>query len=143
MHFLQSSIGQFKQVINLGKDSLRKKDLKQPVQSHYFDNSTLISYHANCYAKGTVSGVDWNYEKRFNSFPPKSAIKSALFNINISHFSKIYSDITPQRKYTILVFWSWMVEGISKSAVSTLQLHIKDNKVENDVEIFLVNIDLF
>jgi hypothetical protein len=140
---LRSSIGQFKQVINLGKDSLRKKDLNQPIQLLFFEGSSLVSYHANCYAKGTLSGVDWNYEQRFNFFPPKSAIDSSLFELNLSHFSKIYEEIIPQKRFTVLVFWSWMLEGVSRDALLTLQKNIKDNKVESEVEIYLINLDEF
>lgn len=140
---LRSSVSQFKQVISLGKDSLRKKDLNQPVQLLFFDGSALVSYHANCYAKGTLTGVKWNYKERFDFFPPKSAIDSSLFELNLTHFSNIYEEIVPQKRFTVLVFWSWMLEGVSRDALLTVQKNIKDNKVESEVEIYLINLDEF
>ena len=60
-----STHDQYRQLINLGKDSVEKKDFGQPVQMLYFENGILASYHINCYAKGGVSNINWNKDNRF------------------------------------------------------------------------------
>jgi len=141
-HF-KSSDYQYKQFIELGSDSARKKDLNQPVQILYFNDSILLSYHANCYAKGTLSGLDWNYENRFDQFPPASAIESSLFDLSLLEITNIYDRITPTKKYTVLVFWSWMLEGVSKDAISS----VLDNRIKNgsneNCEVILINTDAY
>jgi hypothetical protein len=141
-HF-ESSNYQYKQYIELADDSARKKDFNQPVQILYFKDSKLISYHANCYAKGTLSGIDWNYENRFDQFPPKSAIQSSLFNLSLLEITNIYDRITPAKKYTVLVFWSWMLEGVSKDAVSTVLDNRINNGADKSCEVFLINTDKY
>jgi len=141
MKHFKSSDYQYKQFIELGSDSARKKDLNQPVQILYFHDSKLLSYHANCYAKGTLSGIDWNYENRFDQFPPASAIESSLFDLSLLEITNIYDRITPTKKYTVLVFWSWMLEGVSKDAISSVLDNRTDNVSEENCEIFLINTD--
>jgi hypothetical protein len=140
---MRSDVSQFKEVINLCKDSVRRKDLNQPIQLLYFEDTILVSYHANCYAKGSLSGIDWNYNNRFNKFPPESAIECSLFDLKISNFRDIYSEIYTEKKYTVIIFWSWMLEGVSRDAIVTVQKNIRENEIENDTSIFLVNIDEF
>lgn len=140
---IRSDTSQFKQFVSLAKDSIQKKDLSQPIQLLYFDGANLVSYHANCYAKGTLSGIDWNYENRFVSFPPKSAIDSMSFDFKLHHLSALYKELHHEKKYTVIVIWSWMLEGVSRDAISIVQNNIKENDVENEVQLILINIDAF
>lgn len=141
--YFKSSAAQFEAVHALVTDSIRLHDLKQPIQMLYFEGNNLVSYQANCYAKGSLSGIDWNFDNRFQSFPPKSAVECNTFKINLDDFTKIYEGVQPAKKFTVIVFWSWMLEGVSRDAISMVQENIKNNNVQNKVDVYLINIEEF
>ncbi len=49
---------------------LQVKDMSQPIQLYYFNRDSLISFQANCYARGGMSNLNWNTLGRFEVFPP-------------------------------------------------------------------------
>lgn len=120
-----------------------RKDFSQPVQILYFDGDSLVSFHANCYAQGSISNLDWNVNNRFNRFTPVSAIPMDSARFTISDFARCYTEQKPakEKRYTVIIYWSLMLEKISKTAIRTVIDNIVQfNKTEETV-IFLVNND--
>jgi hypothetical protein len=140
---MQSTTQQFEQYNALVSDSARKKDLSQPVQILYFSGADLVAYHANCYAKGSLSGIDWNWNRAFDRFPPGTAIEPALFGLDLPELRAIYGEVEPTRSYTVVVFWSWMVEEVSRDAVETVIASIDNSGNSERCSIVLVNSDAF
>lgn len=140
-----STHDQYRQLINLGKDSVEKKDFGQPVQMLYFENGILASYHINCYAKGGVSNINWNTDNRFSSFLPQTAVKHSIGDMKLSDYTKIYPELasSSDKPYTILIFWTNMLPKISLSAIKTVADNIKVNNKDSDCRIFLINTDNF
>lgn len=120
-----------------------KKDFSQPIQIIYFNNDSLVSFHANCYAKGSASNLNWNIDNRFNQFIPKTAIDIDSAKFSIKDFSKCYPNqlIVKEKKVTVIIYWTLMLEKISKTAIETVINNIQNNKVENDVVVYLINND--
>lgn len=120
-----------------------KKDFSQPIQIIYFNNDSLVSFHANCYARGSVSNLNWNTDNRFNQFIPKSAVALDSAKFTIKDFSKCYPNqvIEKEKKTTVIIYWTLMLEKISKTAIETVISNIQNNNVENDVVIYLINND--
>lgn len=64
---------------------------RQPIQILYFDKKKLESFQANCYAKGSVFGnLNWNYEGRFDSFFPASAINIEQKKLSQADLEEIF-----------------------------------------------------
>ena len=144
-----SIIGTYEQryyLITLSNDSIERKNLSQPIQILYFCNESLISYHTNCYAKGSMFGINWNTENRFNAFPPATAIKNPDKCLSLSDLKKTYPQILPpknDRPYTIVLFWTNMLHKISKSAFKTINQNIQDFGTQDSCNIYIINDDDF
>lgn len=122
-----------------------KKDLSQPIQIHYFENLELASFHANCYAKGSMKNLDWNYQQRFDSFIPRSAVKDLT---EYPHFTKLNElieevDLSSEKEIVIVIFWTRMLEDISKDAINTVLKNIGQFSNEDEVQLVIINTDSF
>lgn len=136
---------QYENFRRLGKSDQAKKDLSQPVQIHYYGKDSLESFHANCYAKGSFKNLDWNYEHRFESFIPKSALLSHqdfptlsetnLFWINLDNFKN--------KEGIILVFWTTMLESISKDAIIEVIENLRKFDKQSEFMLYVINTDKF
>jgi hypothetical protein len=120
-----------------------KKDLSQPIQILYFENDSLISFHANCYASGSLTNLNWNVNERFNYFIPKSAIKTDSIGINLTKVKNCFNinNTTSENSISICIIWTRMFEKISKSAIETVIKNLTDNNSESKVVIYLINND--
>jgi hypothetical protein len=130
------------------KSELMNNGLSQPIQILYFDSTgRLISFHANCYAKGNLSGLDWNYDGRFEQFVPKSAIKldSVYFSLNLIKDclkTEINGNFKNSKlKYTVVIFWTLMFETLSKKAIDLAIKNISQFGKQEEVAIYLINND--
>lgn len=141
---LISSEEQYKQVIAIGKNESQQNDFGQPVQILYFESELLKSFHANCYAKGSFSNLNWNTDNRFSTFLPMTAIEYEE-KIHLDLYNKIFPEIQNpyEKKYVIIIFWSNMLRKVSLSAVETVVENIKQfDEIDNTV-IYLINSDNF
>ena len=130
----------FKEYSNL--DSTIKNDLGQPIQILYFDGDTLKSFHANCYAKGSITGnLNWNYADRFESFIPKSATDIENKNIKLSDIKQIYSITNKTDGITVVFFWTNFLGKASIRAFNTITDNIKTYSTYQDVNIIAINTD--
>lgn len=114
----------------------------QPVQILYFKKGSLISYHINCTAKGGLSNLNWNTDKRFETFPPAKAVPITPQMQNLPKIREIYR-INDDSEYLIVVFWTNMLPKISKSAIETVKTNLRENGAVNKTTILLVNTDKF
>jgi len=143
--FFISSKESFKVYSNTTKDYYNIKNKSQPIQILYFENDSLISFHANCYAKGTAKNLNWNTDNRFETFPPKSAVDANL-NIRFSIIKNIYPQlnntvIKNKKKYAVVFFWTNVLEKISHDAINQVYLNIEQHNMVDSVQIITLNND--
>lgn len=133
---------QFSKLFPLTENQEYQNALKQPIQIFYFQKNNLVSYHANCYAKGKLNGVDWNYNGKFNSFPTVSDIDIVNFQFDNNSFSNIFGVTESQETETIIiVFWSTAFPKIAKSAIQTVYDNLHVNNKIPDSKIIYINTD--
>ncbi len=146
-HTIYSDNETQKCLTSLTTDSVILHNINQPIQIWYYHQDSLISYHANCYAQGLLSHLNWNYNNRFNQFIPKSAISikrtKIIYPLNVlsaclrdSFLLKNNSD-----KYIVFVFWTRMMEKLSKEAIETVIKNIYLFQKESEVSVYLINQD--
>ena len=140
-----SSAEQYNSIITIAEDDQQKKNFAQPIQIMYFNNNQVESYHINCYAKPNGADLDWNFENRFETFPPKSAVKIEETNFNLQQIKEVYPTIKNciNNNRTIVIFWSLMLEKQSKGAINTVIKNLKDNQKLESTNIILINSDKF
>lgn len=122
-----------------------KKDLSQPVQIHYYKNSNITSFHANCYSKGGLKNLNWDYQDRFESFIPHSAVKDLTPYPKLYRLNKAISDVdlSKEGEIVIAIFWTRMLEDISMDAIETVCANIRAFEKEDKVRLILINTDSF
>lgn len=120
-----------------------KNDVSQPIQILYFKNDSLISYHINCYAKGSLNGhLNWNYDGRMNSYPPRSAVQLSV-NKRFSDLISIYELPESQKSDVIVFFWSTLLNRQAKEAFKVVIENIKNYNYSDSSSnrIIVINID--
>jgi len=132
----------FNNIINLGRNNQQKNDFGQPVQILYFHNDELVSFHANCYAEGGLRKINWNTSNRFNFFPPKSAVPIDSLLTNYFDYKNIYPQLK-HNKYNIIIFWTLMLEKISKDAIETTIDNVIAFEKKDSTAVHLINIDKY
>jgi hypothetical protein len=135
-----STAEQRKKMLSISKDSLIVKNLQQPLQILYFKDESLVSYHINCYAEAKGRNLDWNTQKRFDMFPPISA---APLDCLLQDFQQIYHGIATDKTYTVLIFYTIMMEKLSKRAIEAVRDNMLRFNKEDSLSIFLINSDYY
>ncbi|ADR23243.1 hypothetical protein MATR_29080 [Marivirga tractuosa] len=127
------------------EDSTIKKDLGQPIQLHYFKDSDLVSFHANCYAKRSLRNLNWNYEQRFESFLPISAVEDLECYPDLQRLNRMIADLdtSSEEDIVIAIFWTRMLEDISKDAINIVLRNIREFEKEEKIRLILINTDSF
>ena len=136
---------QFRQVSELGADSMQMKDLYQPLKIMYFHGDSLVSFHINCYCPPTLGfNLNWNYDHQFNVFPPRSSVDLDGYTLKRADLQAVFPEIKGEEEYTVLVFWTNMLYKISRSEIRTVYRNLKrfGPSTGSRVEIYLINIDI-
>lgn len=134
-------IFQFNELVSAVDDTIMLKHLHQPVQMLYFQNDSLVSYHINCTAPAKWRGIDWNYEGRFDTFPPLSAISCHNSRLSFSEFERAYGLSGDKNKTILVVLWTTAFEKISLDAITTAFNNIAEYDRPNETDVFLINND--
>lgn len=135
--------GQFRQVSNLGADSMQMKNLYQPLKIMYFHSSELVSFHVNCYCPPTLGfNLNWNYNHQFDEFPPTTSVPLDGYKVKLSEMQTVFPEIKGEKGYTVLVFWTNMLHKISKSEIKTVYKNLKKFGQLETVEVYLINNDI-
>lgn len=143
MHSIISDSAQFASYRKILSDSLWQHSTSaQPVQILYFKGDKLVSYHINCTARGSLSGLNWNTDHRFETFPPTSAMPITPSMSALSEIRNIYH-ITDNNEYLIVVLWSNMLSKISKSAIETVKSNLSKYGNIGQATIVLINTDKY
>lgn len=122
-------------------DTTITNSLLQPIQILYFKNDTLKSFHANCFAKGSITGsLNWNYDNKFNYFIPKSAIAVEDRSINLSDIKSIYKIDKKTQEVTIVFFWTNTFSKLSINAFKQIVDNLKLHSI-NNIDIIAINTD--
>lgn len=128
-------------------EELDKKNLSQPIQMLYFEGDSLVSYHANCFAKSSMlnGNLNWNHAGYFDSFNPRSAIEVDSISAGLTDLLSIYELTAPSENFTVVYFWSNMLNRQSKGGYTTIISNISEHfpKDEPLPNIFLINTDDF
>ena len=152
---------QFFAVSNLGADSMQMKDLYQPLKIMYFHGDTLVSFHINCKCPPTLTfNLNWNYWHQFDVFPPTTTVPLDGYTLKRSDLQAIFPDIKGESEYTVLVFWTNMLNKISRSEIKTVHKNLKkhgptvpepsvpelvegvEGPLGSKVEVYLINDDI-
>ncbi len=137
---------QFRQVSNLGADSMQMKDLYQPLKIMYFHGDSLVSLHINCYCPPTLGfNLNWNYNHQFEVFPPRTSVPLDGYALKRSDMQAVFPEIAGEKGYTVLVFWTNMLHKISKSEIKTVYKNLKKHGPSTGsgtVEVYLINNDI-
>lgn len=121
------------------------KDLYQPIQILYFRNDSLVSFHANCYAKGSFTHLNWNYDNKFKYFIPKSAVNTDSIGIQLSKVNSCFNLTIKDtsNKIYIYILWTRVLEKVSYSAIQVVINNIIETHSEDKAVIYLINNDQF
>jgi hypothetical protein len=141
-----STFEDFMKVVDLGIDSVQKKDFNQPIQIFYFKDNKIISHHVNCYAEPDKRTwkLNWNFENRFDFFPPKTAVACSVYTQTLPDFLGIYPINNKKDKpYTVLIFWTLMMENVSQDAIRIVIDNAKRFNQQDSLNIYLINDDPF
>lgn len=134
---------QFMQVSSLGADSMQMKNLYQPLKIMYFHGNELVSFHVNCYCPPTLGfNLNWNYNHQFDEFPPTTSVPLDGYTVKLSDMQAVFPEIKGEKNYTVLVFWTNMLYKVSKGEVKTVYKNLRRFCHLNDVEVYLVNVDI-
>ena len=114
----------------------------QPIQVLYFKGDSLVSYHANCLARGGLLNLNWNVNHRFEIFPPTSAISVTHTMLSLPDIRKIYN-LTDNNEYLIIVFWSTMLSKVSKKTIETVKTNLIRYGNLDKTSIVLINTDKY
>lgn len=134
---------QFASYRKILSDSLWQSNISaQPIQILYFRKDTLVSYHINCTARGGFTGLNWNTDHRFETFPPTSAMPITPSMLSLSEVKNIYHT-NDNNEYLIIVFWSNMLTKISKTAIETVKSNLSKYGNVDQASIMLINTDMY
>ena len=134
---------QFRQVSELGADSMQMKDLYQPLKIMCFHGDSLVSLHINCYCPPTLGfNLNWNYDHQFDVFPPTTSVPLDGYTVKLSDMQAVFPEIKGEKNYTVLVFWTNMLHKVSKGEVKTVYKNLRRFCHLNDVDVYLVNVDI-
>lgn len=134
---------QFMQVSELGTDSMQMKNLYQPLKIMYFHGDSLVSFHINCYCPPTLGfNLNWNFNHQFDEFPPATTVPLNGMTVTRSQMQSIFPEIKGDSDCTVLVFWTNMLNKISRSEIKTVFKNLKNFGHLDDAEIYLINEDI-
>jgi len=140
-----SSSKQYNNILEIAENDQQKKNFSQPIQIMYFNKNKIESYHINCYAAPKGANLNWNLDDRFETFPPKSAVKIEETNFNLQQIKEVYPSIENciNNKRTIIIFWTLMLEKQSKGAIHTVIQNLEKNHQSDSTNFILINSDKF
>lgn len=138
-----SSVEQSLAVIEFDTAKQAQHNLYQPIQMLYFRGGELVSYHVNCMAPAKGFGLNWNYDGRFETFPPKSPLNCDSINISLAQYQRVYPEINGDGEYTIIVYWTNVLPKISRSAIKTVFANLKEFQQVGNCQVYLFNDDQF
>ena len=136
---------QFRQVSELGADSMQMKNLYQPLKIMFFHYDSLVSLHINCYCPPTLGfNLNWNYDHQFDVFPPRSSVALDGYTLKRADLQAVFPEIKGEADYTVLVFWTNMLHKVSRSEIKTVYRNLKrfGPSTGSRVEIYLINNDI-
>lgn len=134
---------QFRQVSNLGADSMQMKNLYQPLKIMYFHGDELVSFHINCYCPPTLGfNLNWDFNHQFDEFPPATTVPLDGYTVNLSEMQAVFPEIKGDAEYTVLIFWTNMLHKISKGEIKTVYKNLKKFQQLNNTKICLINNDI-
>lgn len=125
-------------------DTSFESNTTQPIQILYFQGNYLKSFQANCFAKGSLFGnLNWNYDGRFDTFFPTSALPLKDKNLLLSDIKNIYKIGQPTDDITIVFFWTNLMQKKSIEAFELIVDNIASYSLDREPTIIAINTDHF
>lgn len=124
-------------------NSWYRQQMMQPCQIIYFKGDSLVSFHANCLAPAKGFNLNWKYDHRFETFPPKSALAIDSMYVSLSDYRSVYPEISENDDYTILIYWTNVLQKVSRSAIMTAFENCKQFKQMQKCRFYFINSDKF
>lgn len=134
---------QYRQVSELGADSMQKKDLYQPLKIMYFHGGSLVSFHINCYCPPTLGfSLNWNFKHQFDVFPPTTTVPLEGMTLTLGDMKTVFPEIKGELDYTVLIFWTNMLHKVSMSEIKTVYRNLKKFNQLEKAKVYLINNDI-
>lgn len=136
---------QFRQVSELGADSMQMKDLYQPLKIMYFHGDSLVSLHINCYCPPTLGfNLNWNFNHQFDVFPPATTVPLEGYTVTRTQMQSVFPEIKGEKDYAVLVFWTNMLHKVSRAEIKTVYRNLKrfGPSAGSGAEVYLINNDI-
>jgi hypothetical protein len=116
----------------------------QPMKSYLFINEKLEFFIANCLVPPKLSNLNWNYQNKFNYFPPINSIELDSFNMTLIKFNGMFSNLYSESfKYVYIVDWTLMAERQSKNLIEQIFKNVEKFNKQDSTLIILNNVDDF
>jgi hypothetical protein len=152
-HTYKLDTNKFNQMKNEVKDSLAKKDLRQPLQVISYDShGNLNSHLINC----TVSGfpkLDWNYWGSFDHFPLSNnkarkidtviPLKTELSIISPISNIRVDSTFLKNQDEIIFVYWNRAMNKRTKELLAFVRDYMDKNSKYRIYVIYVNNDNLY
>lgn len=140
---LIGTAAQFDSVIHISSSEITQHIACQPIQMLYFKADSLAAWHVNCTGKPSGRTLNWNYDRNFEAFPPKSIYSCDSLGVTLQAYRDIYPEIATGSSYTVIVFWTNMMTRISQTAAKTVFDNYRKYAKGRDIRIYLINNDSF
>jgi hypothetical protein len=133
----------FDNISNYALSNNYKSLLIQPMKAYLFENNELIFFVANCLVPPKYPNLNWNFEGKFEKFPPKNTVGIDSFNLNLNQFIEILPSEVAYYKYIYIIDWSLMTERQSKALINQVYYNIDKFQKNDSIMIVFNNTDDF
>ncbi len=140
---LISTAAQFDSVIHISSSEITQHIAYQPIQMLYFKADSLAAWHVNCTGRPSRRTLNWNYDRNFEAFPPKSIYSCDSLGVMLQAYRDIYPEIATGSSYTVIIFWTNMMHASHKQPAKTVFDNYRKHAKGRDIRIYLINNDLF
>ena len=147
MVFVKSDSTFVSKISDYGYSKTYKNYLKQPMQVFLFSENELKFFVANCLVRPKLPNLDWNYQSKFEAFPPKNTINIDSLGLSLDKFIKHNKTIAEfnvdNYKYAYFVNWNLISGRQSKLLIEEIKNNILAFNKEDSTLIILSNTDDF
>lgn len=138
---VKSDSGQFEQYADYGMSKKYQDLMRQPIQAYLFKGGDLIFFVANCLVPLKFPNSHWNYEGKFDTFPPKCDANLDSLGLNFTKLN--LQDLALNQKYVYLINWNLTSNRQSKLLIKEIKRNILTHDKQDSTILILNNTDDF
>jgi len=145
MRFFISDSSYIANISKYGQTTQFKDYLKQPMQAFLFFNDSLKFFTANCLVPPKLPNLNWNYQNKFEEFPPKNTVNLDSISLSFSNFKIVLPELRGlgNYNYIYIINWNLMTERQSFNLIDEIKNNIKKFDKMDSVSVVLINTDDF